>query len=155
MCHALKTVAKGRDADNLSSSSKDQIEDLGRCVDPAQPTLALTITADVRIMRNIESAVSERANCARDLRGYHLGPTEECLIVWKMEMWETLRAFDVRRVQLTIPTISKPPQENLGRGGALEINEIKQHVNGSFGAEPPAPASDTVHFCVSTPAATC
>ena len=32
MCHVLKTVAEGNDVDSSSSSRKNQIEDLGRCV---------------------------------------------------------------------------------------------------------------------------
>ena len=35
-CHVLKAVTDGRDVDNSSSPSRRQIEDLGRCVDPAQ-----------------------------------------------------------------------------------------------------------------------
>ena len=35
-CHVLKTVTNGRDIDNSSGPSKRRIEDLGRCVDPAQ-----------------------------------------------------------------------------------------------------------------------
>ena len=42
-CHVLETVTKGRDANNLSGPSEKQIEDLGRCVDPARPS-PLTIS---------------------------------------------------------------------------------------------------------------
>ena len=38
--HVLKTVTDGRDVDSSSSPSRRQIEDLGRCVDPAQPPSA-------------------------------------------------------------------------------------------------------------------
>jgi len=42
-CHVLKTVAGGSGVDDLSGPNRKQIEDLGRCVNPAQPILP-TIT---------------------------------------------------------------------------------------------------------------
>jgi len=44
-------------------------------------------------------------------------------IAWRAELLEILSVFDVRSCQLTIPTISQPPQ-----GGALEASEIKQRA---------------------------
>ena len=41
---------------------------------------------------------------------------------------------------------SKLSQGDLERGGVLEVSEIKQHVHGSIGAEPPAPASVVVRY---------
>jgi len=39
-CHVLKTATDRRDIDSLSGPSRRQIEDLGRCVDPAKPPSA-------------------------------------------------------------------------------------------------------------------
>ena len=66
-CHLLTDVTEGRDVDNLSGPGRRQIEDLGRCVSPAQHSL-MAITSDARIVRRIEFVVSQRANCNRDLR---------------------------------------------------------------------------------------
>jgi hypothetical protein len=106
-CHVLKTATEGRSVDSLSDSSKKQIEDLGRCVDPAKSLLPI-ITSDTRTIRHIESAVCERATCARDLREHHPGPIQECLVVWQAEMQEMQRFFDVRGCHLTVPTVPKP-----------------------------------------------
>lgn len=58
-----------------------------------------------------------------------------------MELWETLLGvYDVRRRQLTSPTISQLSQEDLGRGGAHEVNKIEQPAQRSVGVEPFAPA---------------
>jgi hypothetical protein len=101
-CHVLKTATGGRDVGSLSGPSKEQIEDLGRCVDPAKPS-PLTIISDIRTVRHIESVARERANCARDLREYHPGPTKECLVAWRAEIREILGFFDVRGYHLTVP----------------------------------------------------
>ena len=84
--------------------------------------------SDNRIIRNIESGVIETANCARDPPEHHPRSTEDNLIAWRTEMWEKLRLFGVRGFQLTIPTVSELPQEDLGRCGALEIDEIEKRV---------------------------
>jgi len=135
-CHVLETVAEGSGVDDLSDPSRKQIENFGRCVDPAQPTLP-TLTRCIRIIRHFESIVTERANCAGDLREHHPWPTMECLIVWRAEM---LRVFDERGSQLTVPTASELPQ---GPGGGLEVSESK-HVCGPVDMETPAPASIVV-----------
>ena len=110
-CHVLKTMTEGKDADNLSGLSQrraEQIEDLGRCVNPDRLSL-LKITSDTRIVRHIESVVSERAKCGHGSLEHHPEPTKECLIAWQMEMWEILRVFDVRGFQFIIATVSKLP----------------------------------------------
>ena len=91
-CHVLRSV---------TDPSGKQIEDLGRCVNPAQPSLRI-ITSDTRIVRHVESIVSRRDSCARDL--HHPGSTEEWFSVWRMEMWEMLRVFNVRCFQFMVPT---------------------------------------------------
>ena len=144
----LKTVAERSDVDHSSGSSR-RVKDLGRCVNPTRPSLP-TITDDIRIVRDIESGVRERASCARDLREYHPGSTEECLIAWRKEVLEILRAFDVRGPQVAISRFPKSPQGNLGPGGVLEVGDIEEHVRESVGAEPPVPASDMVHYGFAT-----
>ena len=129
-CRAVKTVTEGRDADTLSGPSKKKIEDLARCVDPAQPSLSI-ITRDIRTIRHIESAVRERANCPCDLRQHHPGPSSESSIAWRTELWEILSVCEVRRRQLTTPKFSQPPQGDLGRGGASEVSKIEQDVQRS------------------------
>jgi len=104
MCHVLKSVTEGEDAENSSGPSEEQIDDLGRYVNPAQLSL-LSVTICVRIVCHIESVVGERANCARDLREHHPGSTDECLMAWRAEIWEILRDFDVRGSQLTISSL--------------------------------------------------
>lgn len=137
-CYALKTVTEERVVLGLRGPSEKQIEDLGRCVNPAQHSL-LPIMSDNRIIRNIESGVIETANCDRDPPEHHPRSTEENLIAWRTEMWEKLRFFGVRGFQLTIPTVSELPQEDLGRCGALEIDEIEKHVQISVDPRPSAP----------------
>ena len=105
-CHVLKTATEGRDMGSLSGPRKEQIEDLGRCVVPAKPS-PLVIMSDIRIVRHIESVVSQHANCARNLQEYHPGPTKECLVAWRAEMREILGFFDVRGYHLTVPTAPK------------------------------------------------
>lgn len=148
-CHLLKAVTEGRDVDNLSSPSKKGIEDLGRHVDPSQQFLLLT-TSDIRIVCHIEFVVSERASCGHDLPEDHPEFTKECFIAWQMEMWEILRLFDVRSFQPIVATVSKPLQEDPGKGGVLGANELERHVWGTTGAELPAPASTMVRCRVST-----
>ena len=129
-CHVLIAVTKGRDANGLSDASEKQIEDLGRCVKPVQPSPP-TVTSDIRIVRHIESVVNERANCGRNLRGSHLESTEECLIALRSEMLEILRVLDVRGFQLTAPPVSELLQRDLvGLGAGAE------HVQRSVGPEP-------------------
>ena len=146
-CHVLIAATKGRDADGLSDASEKQIEDLGRCVKPVQPSPP-TVTSDIRIVRHIESVVSERANCGRNLRGSHPESTEEYLIALRSEMWEILRVFAVRGFKLTIPLVSEPLQGDLGQGGALQAYGT-EHVRRSVGPEPRA--SVMVRDCLSPP----
>ena len=80
-CHLLKAVTERRVVDNLSSSSKKGIKDLGRYVDPSQRFLLL-ITSDIRIVCHIEFVVGERASCGHDLPEDHPEFTKECFIVW-------------------------------------------------------------------------
>jgi len=40
-CRVLKTVTEGSGVDDLSGPSRKQIEDLGRCVNPANPPCRL------------------------------------------------------------------------------------------------------------------
>ena len=129
----LERTTEGRG--DLSGPSRKQIEDLERCVDPAQPSF-LTITNDIRVIHLIQSVVSERANSANDLRVHHTGSAEECLAARRTEMWEMLRFFDVRGFQRMIPAVSNLPQGDLGRGGALEVSEIIQHPHGAIDADP-------------------
>ena len=105
VCHVLKSVIEGMDADNLSGPSKKRVEDLGRCVNTAQPS-PLSVTSSVRIVCNIESVVSERVDHPHDLRERHLDSTEERLITSRTEMWEILRVFDVCGSHLTAPAVS-------------------------------------------------
>jgi hypothetical protein len=78
-CHVLKAVAEGRGVDNLSDPSRKEIGSLGRCVDPASSSL-LTIMSGTSTVRHIESVMSARANCARDLWEHRPSPTRECLV---------------------------------------------------------------------------
>ena len=106
-CHVLKKVTQGRDADNLSGSSRKAIEDLRRYVNPAHRSLS-TITNDIRTTRNIELVVSERWDGIHDLQELHSGSTDEYLITQRTGLQEILRILDVRDFQFTMPTISKP-----------------------------------------------
>ncbi|KAF9642627.1 hypothetical protein BDM02DRAFT_2008189 [Thelephora ganbajun] len=90
-CHVLQAVTEGRDFDDLSGHIRQQIEDLERTI------------------RHIESAVRERADCVYDLQECHPGCTRECIIVWREELSEMLRVFEVRGCQLTVPIASQPP----------------------------------------------
>ena len=111
----------------------------------SQPS-PLSVTNDTKIVRDIESVVDERANCARDMRERHPKSTEERLIASRTEMWEVLRVFDACVPQLTIPAVYKLPQGDLGRGGACKVKEIGQPVHRSANVEPLAPASVIVRF---------
>ena len=139
MCHVLGSMAEGTDADTLGGPSKKQIEDLGRCVNPAQPSL-LNVTSDLRVVHRIESAVVQRANCDPDLREHHPGSTKDRLMTWRAEAWNILGVFDVRDSQFALATVSKPPQ------GDLDISEIDQRVHGSVVAEPPMSVLSTGEY---------
>lgn len=148
-CHVLKTVTEGRDGDNLSGLSEKQIEDLGRCVTPDQFFL-LKITSDNRVIRHIESVVSECSNWYGYRSQEYPGHIKQCLIAGRTEMRQILRTFDVRGFQPIVDTVSEPPQGDLGRGSVLVISEIGQHVGRFTDAEPPVPASVVVRCCVAT-----
>ena len=135
-CHVLVTTAEGRDMDGLSGPSGNQIEDLGRCGNPAGPSPP-KITNDTRSIRHVESMVRERANCGRNLWGSHPGSTEEYLIALRAEIWEILRVVDVHGFQLTTPLLSEPLQRDLGWGSALQAYGA-EHVRRSVGPEPRA-----------------
>ena len=110
-CHVLKTAPEGKSVDSLSDPSKKQIENLGRCVDPVSSFLPI-ITSGIRTVRLIQSAVSERANCAGDLRGHYPGPTKERLVAWRTEIQEMQIFCDVCACHLSVPTAPKLPQGN-------------------------------------------
>ena len=149
-CHVLKTMTEGTGVDDLSGPSKE-IEALERCADPGRFFL-LTMTSDARTVRHIESTIREHADCARDLCEDHPGSATECLAAWRTEMLEKLRALDVCDFHLTIPTPSEPPQVGLRQGGVLEVDEIRQHVQGPIDTEPTAPALIIVRcFVISAP----
>ena len=149
-CQVLKSRTEGRDTDDMGSPyPNEKIEDLGRCVDPAQSSL-LPMTSGIRTVRHIESVITERANCAQDSRGHHTGFTDERLIAWMTKIRETLKAFDVCGFQPTLPTVSKLPQD-FGRGGGLEISEIKQHLQGSANVESSMPAPVMVRCRLAVP----
>ena len=139
MCHVLRSMTEGRDADNLGGPNKKQIEDLGRCVNPAQPSL-LNVTRDIRIVHHIESAVVQRANCDRDLREHHPGSSKERLMAWRAEAWNILGVFDVHDSQFAIATVSKPPQ------GDLEVSQIDRRAHGSVDAKPPMSVLSTGEY---------
>ena len=136
VCHVLKSATEGRDVDNLDGPSKKRIEDLRRCVHPVQTSL-LNVTNDIRMVCHIESLVGEWADCAHDSRKHYHESTKECLMVWRAEIREMLRVFDVRDSQFAIVTVSKPPQGDSGRSGAPEVAETNQCVHGVVDAEPP------------------
>ena len=122
-CHVLKTATEGRSVDSVGGPSRKRIESLGRCVDPASPSL-LMITDGISTVHHLESMVSARANCARNLREHHPGPTKECLIAWR----EILGYFDVRGCQLTAPTVSNSPQGYLELDNAPTASENEQRA---------------------------
>ena len=102
----------------------------------------LTMTNDIRIVSHIESVVRERVNCSRGPQEYHSGSIDEDPVAWRTEVLERLRALDVCGFQLAVPTRSKLPQGDLGRGGILEVGPIKQYAQGSVDAELLAPISE-------------
>ena len=68
-------------------------------------------------------------------------------------MWEILRVSDVSGFQLTVSTVSEPPQGDLGRAGAFEDSEINQRgVHDSINIEPQAPDPVMVRRCSPTSA---
>ena len=114
------------------------------------------MTNDARTVRNIESAARVRADCARDLQEDHPGSTTECLAAWRAEMLERLRALDACDFHLTMSIPSELPQGGPRQGGTLEVDEIRQHVQRSTDAEPPAFVAVVVllfcHLCTIPPA---
>ena len=146
MCHVLKTATEGADENYSSGPSSGQLEDLGRCAIRTQPS-SLTITRDFRIVRCIESAVSEQASSVHDLREHHPGSAKERLILWRAEMWEILRVPDVCGPKLAVSAVSKLPQEDLLRGSTLESVSVVEHVGESTDTESLAPASVMVCCC--------
>jgi len=114
-------------------------------IQPNNPPLKMT--NDIRTVHHIESAVRERANCARDSQEHHPGSVDQGPVAWRTEVLERLRALDVCGFQLAVPTPSKLPQGDLGQGGVLEVGPIEQHVQGSIDAELLAPAS-VVCYCI-------
>ena len=102
-CHVLRNATEVVGVENLSDPSRKQAEELGRCVNcinlPQPPLLATT--NGIRIVRHIESIVSERENCASALRERHPGSPKECISTWRTEMWKILEIFDVSRPQST------------------------------------------------------
>ena len=107
-------------------------------IQPNSPLLAMT--SDIRTVRHIESAVRERANCARDSQEHHPGTVDGCPTAWRTELLERLRALDVCGFHPAMPTPSELPQGDLGPGGTLEASPIKQ-VQRSANAESLMPAS--------------
>ena len=105
MCHVLKSVTEGRDTDDFDDPSKKWIEDLGRFVNPAQPS-PLSVTSDIRVVCNIKSVVNEWADHPHGLREHHPDSTEERLVTSRAEMWGILRSFDVCGSRLTVPAVS-------------------------------------------------
>jgi hypothetical protein len=124
-CHVLKTATEGRSVDDLSGPSKKRIEGLGRCVDLANSS-PLTITRGISTVRHLESVVRARANCARDLRDNHHGPTKKCLIAWR----EILGFFDVRGCQPAMFTVPELPQGYLKLDNVLAASENEQCTQG-------------------------
>lgn len=143
MCHVLKTVTEGRD--DLSGPSK-QIEELERCADPSNPSLPM-IMNDTRTVRHIESTVRKCVDCAQDSQEDHPVSTTERLMGLQMEILERLRALNVCGFQLTARMTSQLPQGDLGKGSALEVDEIK-HVQRPVNVEPSALASVAVCCCL-------
>lgn len=95
-CRVLENVVRGRDAGNLSDFSMERMQDLERYVALARHSLP-TSMSDIRVVRNIESVVVECASCARaNPREHYPESTKECLVEWRKEMWEMLRALEVR-----------------------------------------------------------
>jgi len=109
------------------------------------------MTSDIRTVRHIESAVRERANCARDSQEHYPGSINGCPVAWWMEMLEKLRILDVCGFRPAMPTPSKLPQGDLGSGGTLEADPIKQHVQRSVDAVLTPASVVYSYFVISTP----
>jgi len=139
--HILKTVAEGRDVDNSSGPNRKQVDDLERCVEPTKPFLPNITSRIGRIVDNIGSVVSERANCTSDLRDHHPGTTGEGLIAWREEAGGMPRVSDACGPWFTISTVSQLPQGDLVQYGVLGVTDTEQHERTSVDAELPAPAS--------------
>ena len=99
------------------------------------------MTNDIRNVYRIESAVGERAKCARDSQGHYPESINGCPVAWRMELVERLGTFDVCGPQPAVPTPCKRPQGDFGLGGVLEASPIEQHVRRSVDAELPTPNS--------------
>ena len=99
MRHVLTTAAKGRDADYWSGPVRKAMENLERCVRRSLSSL-LVPTSDIRIIRCIESRASEH-----DPGENQPGSTKECLIAWRAEIQEILRAFEVCDCQVTVASV--------------------------------------------------
>ena len=110
------------------------------------------MTSDIRNVYRIESAVGERAKCARDSQGHYPESINGCPVVWRMELLERLGTFDVCGPQPAVPTPCKRPQGDFGLGGVLEASPIEQHVRRSVDAELPTPTSVVCScFVISVP----
>jgi len=109
------------------------------------------MTSDIRTVRRIESAVREHANCTRDSQEHYPGSVNECPVALRMEMLERLRTLDVRGFQPAVSTSSKLPQGDLGPGGTLEADPIKQHVQRSVDAVLTPASVVCSYFAISTP----
>ena len=141
----LKMWTEGRDVDGSRGSNKKQVKNLGRCANSAQFSLLVTID-DIRTARHIESAVRERANCARDSRGYHPGPTNECTITWRVNLWGTLS----RRLSVHGTCNVSTTSAETAAGDVLETRKIEQRVQRSIDAEPSVPPIVMVRCCFCT-----
>ena len=144
-CHVLKDVTRGRDTDSLNGPSDNVLEDLERYAHLA-PFSPPTITSDIRIMRKIESMISERWNSVHGLREHHSDPTEECILAMRTELLEILRILSIHDSQFMEPMVSEPPQGGVVLGDAHAVGEIQQHVQRPISAEPSAPASMVVRY---------
>jgi len=107
-----------------------------------QPNSALlAMTSDISTVRHIESAVRERANCARDPQEHYPISVNGCPVAWRMEMLERLGTLNVCIFQPVVPMPSKQPQRDFGPGGILKAGSIEQHVQRSTDAELLTPAT--------------
>jgi len=146
-CHVLKTATDGRDVDGLSGPNRRQIEDLGRYVDSANSPL-LKMTSNISTVRHIESAIRERANCARGSQEYYPESINGCPVGWRMELLERLRTLDVCGFQPAVYTPSKRPQGDLGPDSILEASPVEQHAKRPVDAELLTPASAVCSYSV-------
>ena len=109
------------------------------------------MTSDIRTVHRIESAVRERANYARDSQEHYPESINGCPAVWRMELLERLRTFDVCGPQPAVPMPSKRPQGDLRPGDILEASPNEQHVQRSVDAKllTPAPVVRSVPILLS------